>query len=101
MPRGAVLGVVDLPAFEQRAAPLGETALGGEVGEQPQSHGAEALAREVVAQAGRFGDQLHGARPVVREQLAQVDAAPALGMVAEVEPGLAFERRARIHLLSR
>ena len=81
-------------AGEQRLAPLGEAALGGEVREQAQRHRAQALARVVVAQPGRLGDELHRARDVGGEELAQVHAAPALGVLRELGPGRAVGGRA-------
>jgi hypothetical protein len=101
MPGGAVLGVVDVPAAEQRGAPFRQAALAGEVGEQAQGHRAQALAREVVAQAGGLGHELHAARDIAGQKLAQVHAAPALGVVAQIDPGLALQRRQGLHLFRR
>ena len=105
VPGGALLGVVDLAAREQRFAPLGEAALRGEVGEQAQRHGAHALARIVVAHARRLGAELASARALAiflgGEQLAQVHAAPALGVLRELRPRRALRRRTGVHFPTR
>src|SRR5574341_132790 len=97
MPRGAVLGRVDLAARKQPFAPFRETALGGEVGEEAQGHRAEALARIIEPHAARFGAEL----PVTRQKAAQVHAAPALGVLRELRPRRALERRAGVHFSRR
>src|SRR6185369_8071058 len=101
VPGGAILGVVHGLAGEERVAPLPEAALLGQAREQPQRHGAQALAREVVAHAGRLGDELDHARRIAGAQLAQMRGAPGLGVVREVAPCLAGGRRVGIHLSER
>ena len=57
-----------------------------------------ALARVVEAHARRRGGELDAARDVVREQLAQVHALPALGVRGELRPRFALRWGSRIHL---
>ena len=91
VPGGALLGEFTSAAGQERLAPFREAALGREVGEEAQRYRPEALARVVVAHAGRLGHELAAAGRVAGEELAQVRAAPGLRVVRELLPGLALE----------
>ena len=77
-----------------------EAALVRKVGKEPKGDRAEPLARVVVAHARRLGGEEAPAPRVGGEELAQVHAAPALGMLRELWPGRAIEGRAGIHFPS-